>query len=130
VTRGKRIPPPPGSPGAIQNLWCKMAEFGVACRQRRKSLPDTGPNCKAAMLNTTASATPPTAEGRETRIRAILDQLRPDADSALRHMAEALVDAPDAQLFGDLELRLRDLGHGIAAAAHQAGLDGRKKRAT
>jgi hypothetical protein len=79
------------------------------------------------MLNTTASATPPTAEGRETRIRAILDQLRPDADSALRHMAEALVDAPDAQLFGDLELRLRDLGHGIAAAAHQAGLDGRKK---
>lgn len=82
------------------------------------------------MLSTPASATQPTAEDRETRIRAVLDRLRPDADSALRRMAEALVDASDAQLFGDLELRLRDLGHGIAATAHQAGLDGRKKRAT
>jgi predicted secreted protein len=117
--------------GAIQNLWCKMAEFRVTCRERRKSLPATGPNCKAAaMLNSSPSATQPTAQDRENRIRAVLDRLRTDADNALRQMAEALVDAPNAQLFGDLELRLRDLGHDIAATARQASLDGRKKRAT
>ncbi len=80
------------------------------------------------MLPTTPSTPSATPDDREARIQALLARRRPD--NALRQMAEALVDAPHAQLFGDLELRLRDLGHDVANAAHQAGLDGRKKRAT
>ena len=82
------------------------------------------------MLHPHASAPLATPEGREARVRALMDQLRPAADQALRQMAEELVDAPDRQLFGDVELRLRDHARGLAAAAHQAGLEGRKKGAT
>jgi hypothetical protein len=45
-------------------------------------------------------------------------------------MADALADAPDRELFRSVEVRLRDLGRQVAAAAHQAGLDDRKKRGT
>lgn len=82
------------------------------------------------MLTTPASATTKAAEGREARIQELLGQLRAAAEPTFRHMAEQLVDAPDAQLFGPLEYDLRDRAHALAAAAHQAGLDGRKKRAT
>ena len=82
------------------------------------------------MLHLHDPAPSTTSEGRETRIRALMEQLRPAADQALRRMAEALVDAPDRQLFGDVELRLRDHAHQLAATAHQTGLDGRKKGGT
>ena len=59
-----------------------------------------------------------------------MDRLRPAAEQALRLMAEDLVDAPDRQLFRGVELRLRDRAHELAAAAHQAGLEGRKKGGT
>lgn len=76
-----------------------------------------------------APSSPPSssAEGREARIRTVMDQLRPAAEQALRQMAEDLVDAPDPQLFQAVELQLRDHAHRLAAAAHQAALDGRKK---
>jgi hypothetical protein len=45
-------------------------------------------------------------------------------------MVDTLVDAPDHQLFRSVEVRLRDLGQQVAAAAHQTGHDDRKKRAT
>jgi len=45
-------------------------------------------------------------------------------------MADTLVEAPDAELFRSAELRLRDLGQQLAAAAQQTGLDDRKKGAT
>ncbi|HEY1378019.1 MAG TPA: hypothetical protein VGF55_14560, partial [Gemmataceae bacterium] len=79
------------------------------------------------MLHPHDPAPSATSEDRERRIRALMDQLRPAADAARRQMAEALIDAPDRQLFGDVELRLRDHAHQLAATAHQAGLDGRKK---
>jgi len=82
------------------------------------------------MLTVPVPAPSSTPDDRETRIRALMDQLRPAAEEALRLMAEELVDAPDQQLFRDAELRLRDRAHQLAAAAHQAGLAGRKKRAT
>ena len=82
------------------------------------------------MLNTPNSATTKTAEDREARIQALLAQLRAAAEPTFRQMAAQLVDAPDAQLFGPLECDLRDHAHALAAAAHQAGLDGRKKRGT
>ena len=71
-----------------------------------------------------------TPEGREARLRALMDQLRPAAEQALRQMAEELVDAPDHQLVRGAELRLRDRAHELAAAAQQAGLAGRKKGGT
>lgn len=82
------------------------------------------------MLNTSASATKQSPEDRETRIRELLEHLHAAAEPTFRQMAEQLVDAPDEQLFGTLEYQLRDHGLALAAAAHQAGLDGRKKRAT
>lgn len=76
-----------------------------------------------------ADATPAVAD-RQARIRALVEHLRPAADEALRQMAEQLVDRPDAELFGEVEYRLRDAAHDLAAAAHQAGLDARKKGGT
>jgi len=82
------------------------------------------------MLNTPELAPSSTSQDRETRVRALLDQLRPAAERALRQMAEDLVDAPDRQRFQGVELRLRDHAQQLAAAAHQTGLGGRKKGAT
>ena len=82
------------------------------------------------MLTPRESAPSSTPQDREGRIRALVDQLRPAAEQALRQMAEELVDAPDHQLFRGVELRLRDRAHELAAAAQQAGLEGRKKGAT
>lgn len=77
--------------------------------------------------NLTLSATP---EDREARIQALMEQLRPASEQALRKMAEELVDAPDQELFRSAELRLRDCAHELAATAHQTGLEGRKKGGT
>lgn len=82
------------------------------------------------MLHLHNSTTSALSEDRETRIQTLLDQLRPAADQALRHMVEQLVDAPEQQLFGDLELRLRDQAHQLAATVHETGLHGRKKGGT
>lgn len=64
---------------------------------------------------------------RQTRIDALVARLRPAADQALVRMAQELVDRPDAELLGEIEYRLRDAAHDLAATAHQAGLDARKK---
>jgi len=71
-----------------------------------------------------------TSDGREARIRALVEQLRPRADTVLRQMAERLVDLPEQQSFGPIEYDLRDLGHELARASHQIGLQAGKKRAT
>lgn len=82
------------------------------------------------MLHSTHSTTSQSVDKREAAIQQTLTALRASAEPQLRRMAETLVDAPDDRLFGDLELTLRDCAHEVAAAAHQAGLEGRKKRAT
>jgi len=71
-----------------------------------------------------------TPADRAARLEALRDRLRPLVEQAAEQMAEDLLDAPDEQLFGAIEFRLRDRAHRLAAAAHQAGLDGRKKGAT
>ena len=73
---------------------------------------------------------PPTAADRQSRIEALLQQLRPNAEQLLRQMAERLVDLPEDKAFGQIEYDLRDLAHQLAAASHQAGLTAGKKRAT
>jgi hypothetical protein len=68
-----------------------------------------------------------TDAAREAKVEAMLAELRKNTEGALRQMAERLVDLPDDQLFGQVELDLRDLGHDIAACAHQTGLEVGKK---
>jgi len=82
------------------------------------------------MTRTAASPPATTPDDREARIQALVAQLRPNAERVLRRMAERLVDLPDDQAFGQVELDLRDLGHDLAASSHQAGLLAGKKRAT
>lgn len=75
----------------------------------------------------------PTPQGDETRAQRrqrlrqqLLDQVLP----LVEQMADALVDAPDREIFRSVEVRLRDLGQAVAARAQQTGLDDRKKGAT
>jgi hypothetical protein len=82
------------------------------------------------MLHTPNSTPSVTPKDREARIQALMDQLRPASEQALRKMAEELVDAPDQELFRAAELRLRDCAHDLAATAHQTGLASRKKGGT
>jgi hypothetical protein len=83
------------------------------------------------MLPTTASPSSPTPQGGEShaeRRHRLLQQLQATVAPLLEQMADTLVEAPDAELFRSTELRLRDLGQQLAAAAQQTGLDDRKKR--
>jgi type VI protein secretion system component VasF len=79
-----------------------------------------------------ASPVPPPegVETRDQRRQRLLAQLQAAAAPLLEQMADTLTDAPDRELFRSVEVRLRDLGQQVAAAAHQAGLDDRKKGAT
>lgn len=82
------------------------------------------------MLSESASPTTPTSNGREQRVQALMAQLRPNAEQALREMAERLVDFPMEKSFGAIEYDLRDVAHDFASASHQAGLQAGKKGAT
>jgi hypothetical protein len=73
------------------------------------------------MFSHEATGPTPAPDSREGRVEALLARLRGDAEATLRRMAERLVDLPED---------LRDLAHGLASSAHQAGLDAGKKRAT
>ena len=70
---------------------------------------------------------PEGADTRAQRRQRLLQQLHAAAAPLLEQMADTLVDAPDRELFRAVEVRLRDLGQQLTAAAHQTGLDGRKK---
>jgi hypothetical protein len=82
------------------------------------------------MLATPASAPSAAPEGREERLQALRQQLHAAAAALADRMAERLVDLPDTQAFGQVEYDLRDLGHELAATAHQAGLQAGKNRGT
>jgi hypothetical protein len=76
------------------------------------------------------SPTPEADETRDERRQRLLRQLHEAAAPLLERMVDTLVDAPDRELFRSVEVRLRDLGRDVAAAAQQAGLDDRKKGGT
>src|SRR5262249_2836225 len=82
------------------------------------------------MLNKQPPPAAPDTSDREARVQALVERLRPDAEQALRRMAEKLVDLPDDKAFGQVEYDLRDLSHRLAASCHQAGLQAGKKGAT
>jgi len=75
----------------------------------------------------TSSADTPT---REQRIEALMQQLRPQIEQAVRKMVERAVDVPEAEEFGAIEYEFRDAGQGLANQVRQATLASRKKRAT
>jgi hypothetical protein len=75
-------------------------------------------------------ATSEVGESRDQRRQRLHQQLLAQALPLLTQMTDTLVDAPDDQWFRAVEVRLRDLGQQVAAAAQQTGLEDRKKRAT
>jgi hypothetical protein len=70
------------------------------------------------------------SETREQRIEAILQELRPKVEAAVRRMVERAVDVPEAEEFGAIDFEFRDAGQRLANEVRQAGLAGRKKRGT
>jgi hypothetical protein len=82
------------------------------------------------MLDATASHTSQAPEGREAPLQAPRQRLHAAADEVVDRMAERLVDLPDELAFGPVEYDPRDLGHQLAARAHQAGLEVGKRRGT
>jgi hypothetical protein len=69
-------------------------------------------------------------ESREARIEAIMEQLRPKVEEAVRKMVERAVDVPECQEFGAIEYEFRDAGQQLGTDIRQAAVAGRKKRGT
>jgi hypothetical protein len=72
----------------------------------------------------------PPLPSREERIEALMEQLRPKVEQAVRQMVERAIDVPEAEEFGAIEYEFRDAGVGIANEVRQASLASRKKRGT
>ena len=69
-------------------------------------------------------------ETRDQRIEAIMKDLRPKSEAAVRQMVERAVDVPEAEEFGAIDLEFRDAGLKVANEVRQASLASRKKRGT
>ena len=69
-------------------------------------------------------------ETREERIEAIMKELRPKIEAAVRQMVERAVDVPEAEEFGAIDFEFRDAGQKLANDVRQASVVSRKKRAT
>jgi len=65
---------------------------------------------------------------REERIEAIMEQLRPKVEEAVRQMVERGIDVPEAQEFGAIDYEFRDVGQQLANDVRQATAASRKKR--
>ena len=72
----------------------------------------------------------PAVETREERIQALMEQLRPKVEVALRKMVERAVDVPEHEEFGAIEYEFRDAGQHLANEVRQASVASRKKRGT
>jgi hypothetical protein len=67
---------------------------------------------------------------REEQIAAVMNQLRPKVEAALRRLVERAIDVPEAEEFGAIEHEFRDAGLNLANEVRQATVVSRKKRAT
>jgi hypothetical protein len=79
---------------------------------------------------TRSAVAPVVVPTRDEQIEALLKQLRPKVDEALRRMVERAVDVPEAEEFGAIEYEFRAAGLNLANEVRQASLASRKKRAT
>ena len=77
-----------------------------------------------------ARQTPVACPTREERITALMEELRPKVEKALRQLVERAVDVPEAEEFGAIESEFRAAGLDLANNVRQAALAGRKKRGT
>ena len=69
-------------------------------------------------------------ETREQRIEAIMKELRPKIDEAVRKLVERAVDVPEAEEFGTIDFEFRDAGQKLANEVRQASVASRIKRGT
>jgi len=69
-------------------------------------------------------------ETREQRIEAIMKELRPKIDAAVRQMVERAVDVPEAEEFGAIDFEFRDAGLKLANDIRLTSVASRKKRGT
>jgi len=69
-------------------------------------------------------------ETREERIEAIMKELRPKVEAAVRKMVEQAVDVSEAEEFGVIDFKFRDAGQQLANDVRQASVASRKKRGT
>jgi hypothetical protein len=77
--------------------------------------------------NPSTTAAVPT---RDEQIEAIMAQLRPQIEQAVRAMVERALDVPEAGEFGAIDTEFRDAGLTLANEVRQAGVASRKKRGT
>jgi len=73
---------------------------------------------------------PPLTPQQEALAQQLADALRQGTDDLITQIARTLAATTDATLFGDTELRLRDLAHLIAARAYQLHLRDKKTATT
>ena len=71
-----------------------------------------------------------TEESREERVEAVMKELRPKIEAAVREMVERAVDVPEAEEFGAIDFEFRDAGLKMANDVRQASVASRKKRGT
>jgi hypothetical protein len=69
-------------------------------------------------------------QSREDRIEALVKELRPKVEAAVREMVERAVDVPEAEEFGAIDFEFRDAGQKLANDVRQASMASRKKRGT
>jgi len=74
--------------------------------------------------------TSPPLPSRQERIEALMEQLRPKIEQAVRQLIERAIDVPEAEEFGAIDDEFRDAGQEIAQEIRQASLASRKKRGT
>jgi hypothetical protein len=67
---------------------------------------------------------------REERVEAIMKELRPKIDAAVRRLVERAVDVPEKEEFGAIDFEFRDAGLEMVNDVRQASVASRKKRAT
>ena len=67
---------------------------------------------------------------QEALAQELADAIRQGTDDLITQIARTLAAATDATLFGDTELKLRDLAHLIAARAYQLHLRDKKTATT
>jgi hypothetical protein len=73
---------------------------------------------------------PNTPETRQQRIDAILQELLPRVEQAVRQLVERAVDVPEAEEFGAIDHEFRGAGQQLVNQVRQASLAGREKRGT
>ena len=71
-----------------------------------------------------------TDQSREQRIEALMNQLGPKIEAAVRQLLERAVDVPEAEEFGAIDCEFRDAGLKLANEVRQASVASRKKRGT